>query len=68
MCVRHPRQLVWAPKYRKWALLGAILQRVRELLCEIVGHHGFEMEEWEVDMDHVPLYLSFRRGIRSVQW
>jgi putative transposase len=68
MCVRHPHQLVWAPKYREWVLQGAILQRVSELLCEIVGHHGFEMEEWEIDKDHVPLYLSFppRHSISAV--
>ena len=31
----------------------------RELFCEIVGHHGFEIEELEVDKDHVHLFLSF---------
>ena len=51
--------LVWAPKYRKWVLQGAIRERVRELFCEIAAHHGFEMEELEVDKDHVHLLLSF---------
>jgi putative transposase len=51
--------LVWAPKYRKWVLQGAIRERVRELFCEIAEHHGFEMEELEVDRDHVHLFLSF---------
>ena len=51
--------LVWAPKYRKWVLQGAIRERVRELFCEIAVHHGFEMEELEVDKDHVHLFLSF---------
>ena len=50
---------MWAPKYRKWVLQGAIRQRVRELFCEIAGHHGFEIEELEVDKDHVHLFLSF---------
>ncbi len=40
-------------------LQGAIRQRVRELFCEIAGHHGFEIEELEVDKDHVHLFLSF---------
>ncbi|MBI4002451.1 MAG: IS200/IS605 family transposase [Nitrospira defluvii] len=40
-------------------LQGAIRQRVRELFCEIAGHHGFEIEELEVDKDHVRLFLSF---------
>ena len=51
--------LVWAPKYRKWVLQGAIRERVRELLSEIAVHHGFEMEELEVDKEHVHLFLSF---------
>lgn len=51
--------VVWAPKYRKWVLQGAIRERVRELFCEIAAHHGFEMEELEVDKDHVHLFLSF---------
>jgi putative transposase len=51
--------LVWAPKYRKEVLQGAIRARVRELLSEIAVHHGFEMEELEVDNDHVHRVLSF---------
>ncbi len=51
--------LVWAPKYRKWVLQGVIRERVREVFCEIAAHHGFEMEELEVDKDHVHLFLSF---------
>jgi putative transposase len=51
--------LVWAPTYRKWVWQGAIRQRVRELFCEIVGHDGFEIEELEVNKDHVHLFLSF---------
>ncbi len=59
-CVYDTRyHLVWAPKYWKWVLQGAIRQRVRELFCEIAGHHGFEIEELEVDKDHVHLFLSF---------
>ena len=59
-CVYDTRyHLVWAPKYRKWVLQGAIRERVRELLSEIAVHHGFEMEELEVDKEHVHLFLSF---------
>jgi putative transposase len=59
-CVYDTRyHLVWAPKYRKWVLQGAIRQRVKELFQEIAGHHGFEIEEMEVDKDHVHLFLSF---------
>ena len=59
-CVYDTRyHLVGAPKYRKWVLQGAIRQRVKELFQEIAGHHGFEIEEMEVDKDHVHLFLSF---------
>ena len=51
--------LVWAPKYRKWILQGAIQQRVKELFQEIAQHHGFEIEELEVDKDHVHIFISF---------
>ena len=68
-CVSDPRyHLVGAPQYRTWVLLGALRERVRELLCEIAAHHGFEMEELEVDKDHLHLFLSFppRYSIRAV--
>ena len=59
-CVYDTRyHLGWAPKYRKWVLQGAIRERVRELFCEIAEHHGFEMEELEVDKEQVHLFLSF---------
>jgi putative transposase len=34
-------------------------ERVRELFLEIAEHHGFEIEELEVDKDHVHVFLSF---------
>ena len=59
-CVYDTRyHLVWTPKYRKWVLQGAIRQRVKALFQEIAGHHGFEIEELEVDKDHVHLFVSF---------
>ena len=51
--------LVWAPKYRKWVLRDPIRQRVEELFKEIAGHHGFEIEEMEIAIDHVHIFLSF---------
>ena len=61
-CVYDTRyHLVWAPKYRRWVLHGAIRQRVKELFQEIAEHHGFEIEEMEMEIykDHVNLFLSF---------
>ena len=51
--------LVWTPKYRKWVLHGEIRERVKGLFKEIALHHGFEIEEMEVDKDHVHIFLSF---------
>ena len=51
--------LVWAPKYRKWVLEGEIRKRVKELFLEISKHHGFAIQEMEVDKDHVHMFLSF---------
>ena len=51
--------LVWAPKYRKWVLKDAIRERVKVLFGEIADHHGFEIEEMEIALDHVHIFLSF---------
>ncbi len=51
--------LVWAPKYRKWVLQGDVRKRVKELFHEVAKHHGFEIEEMEVDKQHVHIFLSF---------
>ena len=69
-CVLNTRyHLVWAPKYRKWVLQGAIRERVRELFCEIAAHHGFEMEELEVRQGSCPSVSPvFHHGTRSVPW
>jgi putative transposase len=59
-CVYDTRyHLVWAPKYRKWVMQGEVRERVRELLLVIARHHGFEIEELEVDIDHGHLFLRF---------
>ena len=51
--------LVWAPKYRKWVLKDEVRRRAGELLKEIAVHHGFEIEEMEIAVDHVHIFLSF---------
>jgi putative transposase len=51
--------VVWAPKYRKWVLGDEIRQRVGELFREIAEHHGFEIEEMEIAIGHIHIFLSF---------
>ena len=45
--------------YRKWVLHGEVRDRVCELSLERARHRGFELEEVDVDKDHVRLLLSF---------
>jgi len=51
--------LVWAPKYRKKILTGAVNERMRELLFEIAESYRIEVEELEVSVDHVDVFCSF---------
>ena len=51
--------LVWAPKYRKKILTGAVNERMRELLLEIADSYRIEVDELEVSVDHVHVFCSF---------
>ena len=51
--------LVWAPKYRKQILEGALGHRVKELLEEIAQAHDIVIEEMQVSPDHVHIFCSF---------
>jgi putative transposase len=51
--------LVWAPKYRKGMLRGALRERVEELFREIAQDFGFEIDTLEVAVDHVHIFLDF---------
>ena len=51
--------LVWAPKYRKKILTGAVGDRIRELLFEIGDAYQIEIEELEVSIDDVHIFCSF---------
>ena len=51
--------LVWAPKYRKRILTGAIGERTQELLHEIALAYDIVIEEMEVSIDHVHIFCSF---------
>jgi putative transposase len=51
--------LVWAPKYRKKILTGAVGQRMREVLEEIAQAYDITIEEMEVSSDHAHIFCSF---------
>ena len=54
--------LVWSPKYRKGLLTGALAKRVEELFREISEAHDITIEEMEVSVDHVHIFVRFRRA------
>src|SRR5215510_7948600 len=51
--------LVWAPKYRKGVLRGALRERVEGLCREIAQDFGFEIDPLEVAVDQVHIFLDF---------
>jgi putative transposase len=59
--------LVWAPKYRKKILSGAVGERMRELLLEIAQCYQIEIEELEVSVDHVHIFCSFAPKLSITQ-
>ena len=60
--------LVWAPKYRKKILTGAVGDRIRELLFEIGDAYQIEIEELEVSIDDVHIFCSFPQSCRLRKW
>ena len=51
--------LVWAPKYRKWIKREDIRGKIKEVFEDVAEHHGFEIQEMRVALDHVHIFLSF---------
>src|SRR5262245_52017689 len=51
--------LVWAPKYRRGMLRGALRERVEGLLREVAQDFGFEIDTLEVAGDNVHIFLDF---------
>jgi putative transposase len=50
--------LVWATKYRKPVLAGAVALRVRELIREICKTFSIQIIKGHVSKDHIHLFLS----------
>jgi len=51
--------LVWAPKYRKWVLLGDLRKFVEQCFKDIAVANDFEIEAMEIAEDHVHIFLGF---------
>ena len=55
--------LVWLPKYRKRILKDALKERIEELIQECIETNGWEVDELNVQPDHVHLVLQFRPDV-----
>lgn len=50
--------LVWITKYRKSVLVGAVAERVRELIREICKANEVEIIKGHVSKDHIHMFVS----------
>lgn len=50
--------VVWAPKYRKWLLVGEIKKRLEELFHEVANEYGFEILEQSIEKNHAHVFVS----------
>ncbi len=60
---RHMYHLVWLPKYRKKILGGAVKDRLYELLKESAEVNGWEVQELNVQIDHVHMVIQLPPSI-----
>ncbi|PLZ72267.1 IS200/IS605 family transposase [Fischerella thermalis WC245] len=51
---------VFIPKRRKKVLIGAIAQRLQELICEVCNENRWKIIAMEIMPDHVHLFLDVR--------
>ena len=55
--------LVWIPKYRKRVLKGAVADRIKELLHECADMNRWNIEELNIQLDHVHLMVRMRPDV-----
>lgn len=55
--------LVWIPKYRKRVLKGEVSIRLKELFQECADVNRWEIEELNIQEDHVHMVIQFRPDI-----
>ena len=68
---RHMYHIVWLPKYRKRVLEGKVKKRLEELLRECSEVNGWEIQELNIQIDHVHLVIQLPPNIsvsRAVQF
>ncbi len=55
--------LVWLPKYRKRVLQGSVKERLEELLRECAEINDWEIQELNVQIDHVHMVVQLPPSI-----
>jgi putative transposase len=60
---RHMFHIVWLPKYRKKVLTGRVKDRVEALLRECAEVNGWEIQELNVQVDHVHIVIQLPPSI-----
>ncbi len=60
---RHMFHIVWLPKYRKKVLKGQVKERVETLLRECAEVNGWEIQELNVQLDHVHIVIQLPPSI-----
>jgi putative transposase len=64
---RNMYHIVWLPKYRKKILAGKVKARLEEFLRECAEINGWEIQELNVQLDHIHLAIQLPPSIR-VSW
>jgi putative transposase len=55
--------IVWLPKYRKKVLTGKVKERLEGLLRECAEVNGWEIQELNVQLDHVHILIQLPPSI-----
>ena len=50
--------IVWCVKYRRKVITPPVEKRLKVILDEYAADHGFSIEEYNTDMDHVHLLIA----------
>lgn len=51
---------VWIPKRRKKVLIGAIAERLQQIICDESNEHRWKIIAMEIMPDHVHLFLNVK--------
>jgi putative transposase len=64
---RHMYHIVWLPKYRKKILVGRVKERVEEALRACAEMNDWEIQELNVNVDHVHMVIQLPPSISTAK-